>query len=96
MEAPERGKEIGEIREDEFHENLKPFVEWNWRFSKHISLFANAGYRFLKSSTGTVKEVYERYENGDPKRISVSFDENIYGSGFEFGAGLDVTLFRVD
>jgi len=96
MGDPERGREVGEIREDEFHENFKPFVEWNWNFSKYISLFANTGYRFLRSNTGTVKEVNERYENGDPKRIRVSNDGGVYGSGFEFGIGFDITLHRTN
>lgn len=92
----EKGKEVGEIREDEFHENFKPFIEWDWRFSKYVSLFTNAGYRFLRSNTGTVEEVNERYENGDPKSIRVSNDGGLYGSGFEFGIGFDITLHRTN
>lgn len=75
-----------------FMKILKPFVEWNWIFSKHKSLFANTGYGFLRSNTGTVKEVNERYENGDPKRIRVSNDGDVYGSGIEFGIGFDIIL----
>ncbi|MEX0662800.1 MAG: hypothetical protein WD381_06625 [Balneolaceae bacterium] len=89
----ERGNTVGSIREDEFHENLMPFVEWDWRFSEYVNVFVQTGYRFLRSETETVTEIVDRYENGDPRQIRVSSDRRIYGSGFEFGLGLEIKLY---
>lgn len=89
----ERGNIVGSIREDEFHENLMPFVEWDWQFSEYINVFVQTGYRFLRSETETVTEIVDRYENGEPRQIRVSSESKIYGSGFEFGLGLEINLY---
>ncbi|NGP88293.1 hypothetical protein [Fodinibius halophilus] len=84
--------EVGAVLEDEFHESFKPFVEWQWNFSKYISLFAQAGYRFLRTETETVKKILSRYENGLVKSYRVSHNTDFYGSGFELGVGVSLRL----
>lgn len=95
MGTYQRGEAVGSVREDEFHEMVKPFVEWNWNFSPYLSLFVQSGYRFLRSETETVTGIVDRYENGDPKTLRVTADQKLYGSGFEFGIGLDIKLHQL-
>ncbi|WP_138430506.1 hypothetical protein [Fodinibius saliphilus] len=85
--------EVGAVLEDEFHESFKPFVEWQWNFSKYISLFAQAGYRFLRTETKTVTEIRSRYENGSVKSYRASHNTKFYGSGFELGIGMSLKLY---
>ena len=84
--------EVGAVLEDEFHESFKPFVEWQWDFSNYVSLFTQAGYRFLRTETKTVTEIRSRYENGSVKSYRVSHNTDFYGSGFELGAGVSLRL----
>ncbi len=92
----ERGNEVGEIREDEFHETFNPFIELSFNYSRRISLFVSSGYRFIRTQTETVTGVTARYNDGSPRLIQVSLDEQIYSSGFEFGIGLDISIFSFD
>lgn len=43
--------EVGGILEDELHEIIHPYVEWEWLFSEYASIYFKAGYRFLRSET---------------------------------------------
>ena len=84
---------VGDIREDEYHETFKPFLEWNWGFWKHLTLFSQVGYQFLRSETETVTKVLERFEGGKPSRIQVTNDRRFYGAGWMLGAGLRLNLY---
>jgi len=84
--------EVEAVLEDEFHESFKSFIEWQWDFSEYISLFAQTGYRFLRTETKTVTEIRSRYENGSVKSYRVSYNTDFYGSGFELGIGFSLRL----
>ncbi|HLR26164.1 MAG TPA: hypothetical protein VK112_09880 [Fodinibius sp.] len=84
--------ELGAVLEDEYHESFKPFLEWQWDFTRYFSLFSQAGYRFFRTQTETVKKILSRYENGLVRSYRVDRDTDFYGSGFEFGAGISVRI----
>src|SRR5699024_6915450 len=43
--------EVGQLIEDDYHEIIQPYIEWEWLFSNYISGYLQAGYRFLRSET---------------------------------------------
>ncbi|MCW9707700.1 hypothetical protein [Fodinibius salsisoli] len=84
--------ELGALLEDEYHESFKPFLEWQWDFTRYFSLFAQAGYRFIRTETGVVEKILSRYENGSIRSYRVDRDYDFYSSGFEFGAGISIRI----
>ncbi|HET6528828.1 MAG TPA: hypothetical protein VFG39_08780, partial [Balneolaceae bacterium] len=64
-----------------------------WNFSRYVSLFAQAGYRFLRTETETVTKILSRYDNGLIRSYRTSTDRRFYGSGFELGIGLSLNLY---
>lgn len=85
--------ELGAVLEDEYHESFKPFIEWQWNFTHYFAFFAQAGYRFFRTETEIVEEIFSRYENGSIRSYRVNRDTDFYGSGFEFGLGLSFNLY---
>lgn len=85
---------VGGIIEDEFHEIINPYVEWEWLFSDYASIFLKAGYRFLRSETIRVNEILNENKRGN--RTVTSYkgfsDTRLYGSGFEFSIGLSIPI----
>lgn len=84
--------ELGAVLEDEYHESFKPFIEWQWDFTHYFAFFAQAGYRFFRTETEIVEEIFSRYENGSVRSYRVNRDTDFYGSGLEFGAGISVRI----
>ncbi len=84
---------VGGKIEDQFPDSIKPYLELEWQFTPLISLRAATGYRLSNGNFGTVTEIVDRYPNGEPKRVNVSNDFRWYGSGWEFGIGIDIQLY---
>lgn len=87
------GYEVGDIHEDDYHENSTPFIEFNFKFNKRFNISFTSGYRFLRSQTDTVVAVKERYDNGSPSLVTLSRNDKLYRSGFEIGIGIDLIIF---
>ena len=84
---------VGGKIEDQFPDSFKPYFELEWQFTPLVSLRATTGYRLSNGNFGTVTEIVDRYPNGEPKRVNVSNDFRWYGSGWEFGVGMDIQLY---
>lgn len=80
----------GGIQEDDLHKTYFSYLEWEWLFTKHFSLFFKAGYRFLGSETTTL------YNKTIPDSGIPDYDEKndtgFYGSGLEFGIGISLHI----
>ncbi|MCW9707701.1 hypothetical protein [Fodinibius salsisoli] len=90
-------EEIGSIIEDDITESFQPYLEWEWAFSRSVSLFTQTGYRIMTSVTRRVTDI--KYETNPvtgektPVNHRTKETQSFYGSGFELGIGLSVIIY---
>lgn len=88
--------EEGGIQEDNLHKTYFSYLEWEWLFARNLSLLVKAGYRFLESETTILhNETVETIPGTDYEVPDFDKERNtrFYGSGFEFGLGLSVSIY---
>lgn len=89
-------REVGGLIEDRFPNYLQPYFEWEWGFASSVSFIIKSGYKISSSGNQRVTDVgYELYPTTGEQRYSSSDTEKqqrFYGSGFEWGIGLSITL----
>lgn len=86
----ELGPNIGDTRFADFGQEFKPYLEWEWMFSRFSSLFVQAAYRIINGERSVVTEVEG---SGLDARVTGRDDNFFYSaSGFDFGIGLSINL----
>ena len=87
----EFGYHVGDASYADFSQELKPYLEWEWMFSRFSSLFVTAGYRIINGKRSVVTEVEG---TGLDSRITGRDEKFFYAaSGFDFGIGLSINLY---
>ncbi|MDZ7658491.1 hypothetical protein [Fodinibius sp.] len=84
---------VGGKIEDQFPDTFKPYLEIEWPLAKSISLTLQGGYRLVRSDITTIEEILERYPDGSPYRVHATDNQKWYGSGFEFGFGIQFKIY---
>lgn len=87
------GDVVGGKIEDQFPDTFKPYLEIEWPIAKSISLTLQSGYRIMRSDITTIEEIIERYPDGNPYRVHATEKQKWYGSGSEFGFGIQFKLY---
>lgn len=83
--------EPGELMLDERHEFFTPYVGWEWFFSDFVSLYLQAGYRFIRSETNRVKNIVTKNEHVIVAEMGPPI--GLYGSGIEFSIGFSIPIY---
>ena len=87
----EFGYHVGDVSYADFSQQLKPYLEWEWMFSRFSSLFVQAGYRIINGERSVVTEVEG---SGLNSRVTGRDDNFFYAaSGFDFSIGLSINLY---
>jgi len=87
------GPHVGDVRFTVWGTEFKPYVEWEWIFSRFTSLFLKAGYHVINGEKSVVTSVEA---TGDPifkNRVSERDWSFFYSaSGFDVGIGISIIL----
>lgn len=86
---------VGGIQEDDTHESLNTYLEWELKVSQSVSFVMRAAYRFMRSETEYVEELIseEVFEDGTKvQRFRLRYQDSHYGAGFNYGFGLQVNF----
>jgi hypothetical protein len=90
-------EEIGSIIEDDITESFQPYLEWEWFFSRSVSLFTQAGYRIMSSKISRVTDIEYDCHPVTSEKTPITYrtqdTQSYYGSGFELGIGLSVIIY---
>lgn len=86
----ELGPNVGDVSFADYGTEFKPYLEWEWMFSRFSSLFVQTGYRIINGERSVVTEVEG---SGLDSRVTGRDDNFFYSaSGFDFGVGLSINL----
>lgn len=85
------GPKVGDVRFIGWGTEFKPYLEWEWTFSRFTSLFLKASYHIINGEKSVVTEVEA---TGDPifrYRVSERDWSFFYSaSGFDVGVGISI------
>lgn len=85
------GPNVGDVRFIGWGTEFKPYIEWEWTFSRFTSLFLKASYHIINGEKSVVTEVEA---TGDPifrYRISERDWSFFYSaSGYDIGVGISI------
>jgi hypothetical protein len=93
IDQPGIGASVGDVRFDGTGDEFKPYVEWEWIFSRFSSLFIQTGYRIINGERSVVTAV-EEVDGRFVERRATDRDHNFFysASGFEVGVGLSINF----
>lgn len=86
---------VGGVIEDDTHESLQPFLEWELMLSKEFSFKLKANYRLMRSETEHVVEKVsdEIFDDGTTlEHFKIKYSQSYYGVGFNMGAGFQINF----
>lgn len=80
------GPNIGDVHFTSIGNEFKPYMEWEWVFSRFSSLFVQAGYRIINAERSVVLDIEGEGLEG---RVTERNETFFYSaSGIEVGVGL--------
>ena len=87
------GPSVGDIQFTSTGNEFKPYLEWEWVFSRYSSLFVHTGYRFINAERSVVTAVEEVDDPIVDRRVTDREEDFFYSAtGFEVGMGLSVNF----
>ena len=87
----ELGPHVGDVSFSGWGTEFKPYIEWEWTFSRFSSLFVQAGYHIINGEKSVVTSVEATDDPIVKNRISGRDESFFYSaSGFHAGVGFSI------
>lgn len=87
----EFGPHVGDVSFSGWGTEFKPYIEWEWIFSRFSSLFLQAGYHIINGEKSVVTSVEPTVDPIVKNRVTERNDSFFYSaSGFDVGIGISI------
>lgn len=85
------GPNVGDVRFIGWSTKYKPYLEWEWTFSRFISLYLQASYHFINGDKSVVTEIEATDDSIFKYRVSERDRSSFYSaSGYDVGVGISI------